>query len=553
MLSQILLALITLALLSSAKPILRLVQIAIHPYFSRLRDVPGPVSPSFVWGCIKEFLHSDPGVPEEKWTEQYGPVFKMKAFLNAENLVTSDTKALAYIFGHPVDYQKPEPIRESLGKAVGPGLLVVEEDAHKQQRRIMSPAFGIPQIRELTTIFLEKSIQLRDIWKQQVRPSNEDPEKEEPIRVHKVIDAVDWLNKTTLDIIGLAGFNYSFDALNPTGKPNELNEAVKQVFFFHEPSVFEIIQEIFPFTRIIQTKSGRALKTSRRTMARIGRQLLADMKEAVRAASSGDAKVERKDFQRKDLLSLLVKANMATDLPESGRMSDEDVLAQVPTFLIAGHETTSSAVTWILFALAKYHDIQDKLRTELLQAPDGDMPTMEALNALPYLDAVVREAMRVHAPVANTIRVAMHDDVIPTDKEWVDTKGVRRRGIPVSKGDTIYMPILLMNKSKEIWGEDAHEFKPERWQNPPEAATSIAGVWSNILTFSGGPRACIGYRFSIIETKAIVYTLVRTFRFELAFDFKDLKPKGGLTTRPYIASKMEEGAQLPLKVSLVDG
>ena len=64
-------------------------------------------------------------------------------------------------------------------------------------------------------------------------------------------------------------------------------------------------------------------------MDRIGRQLLGEMKEAVRAASAaGDSKVEKKDFKNKDLLSLLVKANMATDLPESGRMSDEDVLAR---------------------------------------------------------------------------------------------------------------------------------------------------------------------------------------------------------------------------------
>ncbi|KAI0316032.1 cytochrome P450 [Amylostereum chailletii] len=497
MLSQFLVTVGTLVLLAGAQSILKAVQGFIHPYFSRLRDVPGPVSPSFLWGNFKELIERDPGTCEERWTEQYDPVLKFKVQLNEERLVTTDAKALAHILGHPVNYQKPDEMREALATVLGPGLLVVEGDAHNQQRRIMSPAFGIPHIRELTTIFLEKSIQLRDIWKLQVQSSDEQQDGS----VHTVINVVNWLNKTTLDIIGLAGFNYSFDALNTTGKPNELNEAVKQAFFFTEPSFFDIIQSIFPVARIIPTRTNRAVKAARRTMDRVGRQLLAEMKEAVRAASttSGDVKVERKNFQRKDLLSLLVKANMATDLPESGRMSDEDVLAQVPTFLIAGHETTSSTVTWILLALAKHQDIQDKLRVELLHVTDGDMPTMEALNALPYLDAVVRETMRVYAPVTATIRMAMHDDTIPTEKEWVDKKGIRRRGIPVSKGDKFYMPIHLMNMLKEIWGEDAREFKPERWESPPEAATSIAGVWSNLLSFSGGPRACIGYRFSVIE------------------------------------------------------
>lgn len=86
----------------------------------------------------------------------------------------------------------------------------------------------------------------------------------------------------------------------------------------------------------------------------------------------------------------------------------------------------------------------------------------------------------------------------------------------VCKGQTIQIPILALNRSKEIWGEDAREFKyvfisiffrtrpiatnrPERWESAPEAAASIPGVWGHMLTFIGGPRACIGYRFSLVE------------------------------------------------------
>ena len=89
----------------------------------------------------------------------------------------------------------------------------------------------------------------------------------------------------------------------------------------------------------------------------------------------------------------------------------------------------------------------------------------------------------------------------------------------------LLVPILLMNRSKSIWGEDSFEFKyafvsffvmsanvyllvrPERWQSSPEAAAHIPGVWGNMLTFLGGPRACIGYRFSLVEYVGVVINI----------------------------------------------
>ena len=83
---------------------------------------------------------------------------------------------------------------------------------------------------------------------------------------------------------------------------------------------------------------------------------------------------------------------------------------------------SSVATTWALFALTKCPDVQEKLRAELLNVPT-DNPTMNQLNALPYLDAVVRETMRLHPPVPSTLRVANQDDVIPLEKPVTDEKG----------------------------------------------------------------------------------------------------------------------------------
>ena len=124
-------------------------------------------------------------------------------------------------------------------------------------------------------------------------------------------------------------------------------------------------------------------------------------------------------------------------------------MVEVPTFLVAGHETTrlelksisffkkkdliihpnSSATTWALFALTQNLEAQNKLRNELLNV-GTDTPTMDELNALPYLDAVVRETLRIHAPVPSTIRVATQDDILPLGEHIKDKYGKVMDGIP---------------------------------------------------------------------------------------------------------------------------
>lgn len=83
---------------------------------------------------------------------------------------------------------------------------------------------------------------------------------------------------------------------------------------------------------------------------------------------------------------------------------------EVPTFLVAGHETTSTATTWALFALTQNQGAQSKLREEAL-ALGTDTPSMDELNSLKYMDCVVRETMRLYAPVPSAIRMATKDDV----------------------------------------------------------------------------------------------------------------------------------------------
>ncbi|OJA09059.1 hypothetical protein AZE42_04725 [Rhizopogon vesiculosus] len=506
---------------------------------------------------MRDIFNAENSVLHEQWVKEYGTTLKYKGFFYTDRLFTMDTRALNHVLTHSSDYQKPSQVRYNLSRILGEGVLFVEGGLNivnrqvfaifpyvkrcdfdaMSQRRIMNPAFGPAQIRALTDIFFSKSIKLRDVW------STMTASGEHAIR----IDVMGWLSKMTLDVIGLAGFNYEFDALNSNEKPNELNQAFSVMFSAGQRvSLLPILKAWIPLLRWIPSDRDRKIDMAQNTMNRIGRQLLSDAKAAI-MSSYGGGLIEKSSLQGRDLLSLLVRANMATDIPESQRISDEDVLAQVPTFLVAGHETTSTATTWALYALCLRPDIQTKLREELLTV-ETDTPSMDELMALPYLDAVVRETLRVHAPVPSTVRIAMKDDILPLDTPFTDKYGVVHAGIKISKGDPIFIPILAINRSEAIWGTDAKEFNPDRWASPPEVASQVPGVWGHLLTFLGGPRACIGYRFSLVEMKALLFTLLRAFEFELAVPASDIGKKSTIVQRPILLSDPENKNQLPLLV-----
>ncbi|KAJ8453556.1 hypothetical protein ONZ45_g19671 [Pleurotus djamor] len=342
----------------------------------------------------------------------------------------------------------------------------------------------------------------------------------------------------TLDVIGLAGFNYSFNTLK-SDEPNELNQAFSTIFQAgRQNRLLMVLRFFFPILYSISV------------MRRIGTELLTSSKAAVAQSRNGDHKDSVHDLKSRNLLSLLVRANTSDDIPESSKLNDEDVLAQIPTFIVAGHETTSTATTWALFSLSQYPEIQSTLREELLSLPT-EKPSMDELNSLPYLDRVVREALRVHSPVPMVARSAAADDIIPLSQPVTDVHGAVHHTIQVKTGQIIMLPIASTNTFEPIWGEDALEFKPDRWLNPPQASSAIPGVWSNQLTFLGGSRACIGYRFSLVEMKALLFTLVRAFEFELAVPASEISKKSMIVQRPVLKNNPQAGNVLPMIIKPV--
>ncbi|KAJ7640464.1 cytochrome P450 [Mycena polygramma] len=500
-------------------------------FTSPIRHLPGPKSTHWFYGNMKEIFKAENSVMHEQWVKEFGPTLKYKALFGMTRLYTTDTSALNHFLTQSNIYTKPENARYNFARMLGRGVLVAEGEEHRQQRKVMNPAFGAPQIRELTEIFVTKSLELRDIWAGQIANA------EGGARV----DVLSWLSKATLDIIGLAGFNYSFNNLSSEGT-TELGEAFKAIFSNGlNITLIRILQTWVPAFRYIPTRLDATMAAAQATMFRIGRQLLQESKNEM--AENGTFEKGRS----RDLLSLLVRANTAKDIPASQRLSDEEVLAQVPTFLVAGHETTSTGTTWALFALTQNMAAQKRLREELLTVTT-DNPTMDQLNELSYLDCIVRETLRIHCPVPSTMREATQDDVVPLATPFTDIYGTVHETLKVNKGQTIMIPILSMNRDETIWGPDAREFIPERWESR-STSNSIPGVWGHMLTFLGGPRACIGYRFSLVEMKALLFTLVRAFEFELAVPASDIEKKAAVVQRPIVRSERAAGNQMPLIIT----
>ncbi|KAI9463998.1 cytochrome P450 [Lactarius psammicola] len=502
----------------------------VRAYFSApTRDLPGPKSVNWLTGSLPRHVwEPDSQDYQLEWARQYGPVFRYYGWFNLDRVITMDPQALNYILNAP-EFDKTDDARVFLGDVLGKGLLFVEGLKHRQQRKIMSPAFGLPQIKEFSQLFVEKANELRDALITEAARSNA---PDGSLR----LDAFLWLNKITLDIIGQAGFNHSFGSLHQE-ESHEMTETFRKSMSFDPFSLKFMIPTLFPPARIIPTDRSRALSSTLRAIRVIGKDLISQKKSEILASADVDAKggVEKRNIQGRDLLSLLIKANMATDIPDSARMSEEEILAQVPTFLIAGHETTSTSLAWGLYALGCNPTVHAKLKAEA-RAFYTDTPSMDELNGMTYLDYFTREVLRLYAPVSQSDRVAKEDTVVRLSEPFVDRHGVKRHEFRLRKGDVVLIPIRAVHRLKSLWGEDADEFRPERWEAVPEAVKSIPGVFSNLLTFITGAHACIGYRFSIIEMKAIIFSFVRAFDFELAVPPSEITGKSMIVTRPFLTS-----------------
>ncbi|KAF7967394.1 hypothetical protein HWV62_34447 [Athelia sp. TMB] len=506
-------------------------QVFLWPYFlSPLRNVPGPPPGNPLVGQFLEIIREEPAAPQTRWADKYGPVVRTVGPIGLERMMFTKPEALHRILvADWLDNPRPGFMRNILGLVAGYGLLTVTGNEHKQMRKAMNPAFSIPNLSAQVESYYETIDGLVEILKDKING-------EANPSAGKQLQMYEWMSKATLDIICETAFGYKTDSIhNPH---NELAEAyedlinlqsaynlVKMLPLMLTPGVPRFMASEWGyrhrhwFAAIPMFAPAATLMRSMYTIKKISAQMLKEKLEDSAHIAADDTAAKR------DIMSLLVRARMA-DKGEGYQMSDGAMMDQVLTFLGAGHETTASGLAWTLWLLAKSPEAQDKLRAEV--APilaDEPHPSYRTLKDMQWLDCVVMESLRLMPPVPMTLRIANKD-------QWID-------GLLIPKGTIHYIPIKVVNTWKVLWGEDANEFKPERWLNLPKDYNSTFSV----LSFIAGPHHCIGKTMSIIEMKAVVASIIAHFSFEPAYEGQVAKPTAAVTMKP------ADG--MPLRVKIV--
>jgi cytochrome P450 len=467
----------------------------------------------------------------ERWAREYGPVYKVPGILGQSKVILWDPKAISHFFARDTWLYNQTQFNKSVVRTtIGRGVLWADGESHKRQRKALNPAFSAAAIRSLTSVFYDAAHKTVLAW---------DSEIESNQRTHcAVIDVQRWMNNISLDSAGIAVLSHDFGALdgNDSDVVHVLNAFGSSSNVSH---ILVLLAQNFPSILKLPLPRTQFSLKFRLIVGKICEEMLSRSRKEKETggAVQGD----------KSCLGLLLKAE---ESGESAGLTPEEVIDEARVLLLAGFETTAVSMTWALIELARNPGVQTKLRDECLEF--GPTPSYDDLaNKLPYLDAVVNEVLRLHAPVKEIPRLATQEDVIPLSEPLRTAAGNFTESVCIPKGTVIVIPYAALNCSVSMWGPDAKAFKPSRWFEGDEgthwAKEGLHG-YRHLMTFGDGARSCLGRLFALTEFKAVLFVLVRNFMFEMT-DGPGVQIVEGLGTlpRPKVAGSAEAGS-VPLRV-----
>lgn len=211
-----------------------------------------------------------------------------------------------------------------------------------------------------------------------------------------------------------------------------------------------------------------------------------------------DRRVQHPDPEASDLLSLLLSARDEEEGGDGRAMDRERVRDEVMTFLGAGHETTANALTWLWYTLSQYPEARRRMEAEVDEVLQGRTPTFEDVDRLPWTNACLQEAMRLHPPVPAFTRAAIASDEVG--------------GVHIPRGSTVVTSPYLLHRNPRLW-ENPEGFDPERFM---PGATGPARPRLAFMPFGAGRRICVGQGFALMEGVLLAAMLTQHLRFDLA-------------------------------------
>ncbi|KAH7399149.1 cytochrome P450 [Phaeosphaeria sp. MPI-PUGE-AT-0046c] len=429
-----------------------------------------------------------------------------RGFLHDNKLIVTTPAALADVLVHKsYDMEKPPWTRSFLRKFLGDGLLVAEGDVHKHHRKHITPAFHFRHIKELYPVFWSKSMEFCNAISGALAENE-----------HKMVEIGHYSTQVTLDIIGLAGLGRDIGSLR-SGEDELIQNYEEILEPTPEKAIYFLLHLLFPewFIKALPWKLNERVRITTENLKRICTEFVRQKRERMKL------KIE----ESVDILSIMLRTD---------NFSNSDLVDELLTFLAAGHETTSSALTWSSYLLSNHPDVQTRLRSEIHKSipdpgilSDRTMDVASLLENMPYLNAVCNEVLRLFPTVPVTARITVRDTTVA--------------GQHIPK-DTILMVVpWAINRNPKLWGPTAEDFVPERWIDQNGRATMNGGAESNFsfLTFLHGPRSCIGERFARAELRALLAALVGSFEFDMADPKEEVEVGGTITIKPVNGMKLK--------------
>lgn len=284
------------------------------------------------------------------------------------------------------------------------------------------------------------------------------------------------MNRFTLDTIGEIGFGKSIGSLENSDSP-----FLKSFDVAQQVAARRFVYPLWQLQKLFGVWNEQGATGHFKLLEDYSRSIVRELRDGV----PGDV--------GHSFVGLFMR-----EAENKGEAHDEDFMKDmVLNFLIAGRDTTAHALSWCLFLLMKHPEEQERIVDEV-QNMCGDRELLyDDTKSLPYLQAVINETLRLYPSVPLDSKVAVADDTLPD-------------GTFVPQGCVVQFNPYCMGRSRRLWGEDAHEFRPERWIGRKAPSPYEYAV------FNAGPRECLGKRLALIEMKAALCCILRSAKLTLA-------------------------------------
>jgi cytochrome P450 len=442
--------------------------------FRHRRSFP-PGSTKFDLGGSRRFTREPLPILLDHY-ERYGPVFSMR-LLHQRTVFMLGPEANQFVLvSHPELFHWREGHFGDLTPLLGDGLLTIDDGYHDRVREIMLPAFHREQIEAATAAMAAET----EAALAELRPD-------------EVVDIYEWMRNLAMRIAmrALLGLN-----------PDDEQHGSAAAFHFERALSFYGTEPQVRLMRGPRTPWARML-ASRSVLDRI------IFEEISRRRTAPDS-------ERLDILSLLLRTR-----DEAGNgLSDQEIHDQVMTLMFAGHDTSNSTVSFLLYETARHPDVAARMREESDRVLEGRAPgPADLARELPYLEMVVDETLRLYPPAWIGPRRAVSD--------------FEFGGHPVPRDAYVNYCSWASHRLPEVF-PDPEAFIPERF-TPERKAALPRGAY---VPFGGGQRICIGKRFGQTEVKLVSTMLLQRYRVELlpgrtmqVRQMPTLSPAGGLPVR----------------------